>query len=229
MAKIDPHEIWVIIPAFNEARVIASVVGPLVQRGYKVLVVDDGSSDETYHVSSLAGACVLRQVVNIGQGASLQTGITFALRAGAQFICTYDADGQHDPDDVKTLAEYLGQSNADVALGSRFLGHAENLPWSKWLVLRAAVFFTGMHTGLHLTDTHNGLRLMTAEAARTIRLKQPRMAHASEILATIAKLHLKYVEVPVNISYTKYSNQKGQSVFDSVKILFDLLIAKRLK
>ena len=103
------------------------------------------------------------------------------------------------------------------------------LPLAKWLLLKIAVFFTNMHTGLTLTDTHNGLRLLTAGAARAIRLRQPRMAHASELLAMISKCHLKYVEVPVKIFYTKYSKKKGQSVFDSVKILFDLLIAGRLK
>lgn len=229
MPKIEPHEIWIVIPAYNEAHVIASVLYPLVERKYKTVVVDDGSSDGTSDLSRMSGTYVLRQVLNTGQGAALQTGITFALREGAQFICTYDADGQHDPDDVAKLAEYLGETNADIALGSRFLGIAENLPWTKRLLLKAAVVFTGMHTGLKLTDTHNGMRLMTAEAARVIRLQQPRMAHASEILSAISKYHLKYVEVPVRISYTAYSSGKGQSVFDSVKILFDLLIARRLK
>jgi polyprenyl-phospho-N-acetylgalactosaminyl synthase len=229
MAPIAPADIWIVIPAYNESQVIASVLQPLLVANYRVVVVDDGSSDDTAQASRATGAYVLRHATNLGQGAGLQTGITFALLQGAKFICTYDADGQHNSEDIQRLANYLTDANADIALGSRFLGGTENLPFIKLLVLKAAVFFTGIHSGLKLTDTHNGLRLMTAKAARAIRLQQPRMAHASEILATISERGLKYVEVPVKITYTKYSRQKGQSVFDSAKIVFDLLIARRLR
>lgn len=229
MIGIDPGEIWIVIPAYNEARVIASVLEPLLGRKYRVVLVDDGSSDETPAISHMAGACVLRHALNVGQGAALQTGINFALREGAKFICTYDADGQHSPEDVQALAQCLCDANVDVALGSRFLGCTENLPFAKRLLLRVAVFFTQIHSGLKLTDTHNGLRLMTEKAARAIRMQQPRMAHASEILASISRCRLTYVEVPVKVSYTKYSIDKGQSAFGSLRILFDLLIARRLK
>src|SRR5208283_143997 len=229
MVQIELSDIWIIIPAYNEAAVIASVLEPLISRKYHVVVVDDGSTDDTSKISRRAGVYVLRHAVNVGQGAALQTGIIFALGEGAKFICTYDADGQHSPDDIPVLAQHLCDANADVALGSRFLGSTENLPLVKRLVLKTAVLFTGMHTRLKLTDTHNGLRLMTANAARAIRLQQPRMAHASEILASISQHQLAYIEVPVRVFYTKYSKQKGQSVFDSLKFLFDLLIARRLK
>jgi glycosyltransferase involved in cell wall biosynthesis len=229
MAPIAPGDIWVVIPAYNESEVIASVLEPLLTENYRVVVVDDGSTDSTFQSSRTTGAYVLRHATNLGQGAALQTGISFALLEGANFICTYDADGQHNPDDIRRLAQYLADANADVALGSRFLGGTENLPFIKRLVLKAAIVFTGIHSGLKLTDTHNGLRLMTEKAARSIRLRQPRMAHASEVLVKISERGLKYVEVPVKITYTEYSRQKGQSVLDSAKIVFDLLIARRLR
>jgi len=91
------------------------------------------------------------------------------------------------------------------------------------LILRAATVFTRLTTGLRLTDSHNGLRALTRQGAAAIRLRQNRMAHASEILAEIARSRLPYVEVPVSIEYTAYSLAKGQRLSDSVLILLDLL------
>ncbi len=226
---MEPGEIYVVIPAFNEAGAIAAVLDPLIREGFRVVVVDDGSMDSTAEISARSGAAVVHHALNCGQGAALQTGITFALRHGARYICTYDADGQHSPGDIRALASGLEAASADVALGSRFLGRAERITrWRRWL-LKAAIVFTRAHSGLQLTDTHNGLRLLTGRAARRIHLLQPRMAHASEILVQIARLGLRYVEVPVTITYSAYSTRKGQSAFGSIRILFDLLIARALK
>ncbi len=226
---METADIHVVIPAFNEAGAIVTVLAPLVREGFPVVVVDDGSRDATAELAAAAGAAVVRHALNCGQGAALQTGITYALRHGARYLCTYDADGQHSPEDIRALARGLEASQADVALGSRFLGRAERItPWRRWL-LKAAIVFTRTHSGLKLTDTHNGLRLLTAGAARRIHLLQPRMAHASEILVQIARLGLRYVEVPVTITYSAYSTRKGQSAFGSIRILFDLLIARALK
>jgi hypothetical protein len=127
------------------------------------------------------------------------------------------------------LAEALCRNDADVALGSRFLGRTGKIAFWRRGLLKSAILFTRMHLGLKLTDTHNGLWLLTADAARRIRLAQPRMAHASEILARVARLKLKYVEVPVTITYSEYSARKGQSALDSIRIVFDLLISRALK
>jgi glycosyltransferase involved in cell wall biosynthesis len=229
---------WVVIAAFNEARVIADVVAGVARRGYQVVVVDDGSSDETGKraapwarsrskngVASLA--YVVRHPVNLGQGAALQTGMDFALQQGAQIIVTFDADGQHRAADIERLVAALRESPADFALGSRFLGDAIAISISRRLLLRAATLFTQLTTGLRLTDTHNGLRAMTRRGAQRIRLRQNRMAHASEILAQIAASRLRYVEVPVRIEYTAYSVGKGQRLGDALTILLDLF-ARRL-
>ena len=117
--------------------------------------------------------------------------------------------------------------DADFALGSRFLGHAINLPRSRRLLLKAATWFTRSTTGLRITDAHNGLRAMTRRGASRIRLRQNRMAHASELLHQIATSGLGYVEVPVTIHYSAYSLAKGQSLFDALLIVLDLF-ARRL-
>ena len=218
--------IWVVIAAYNEASVIARVVGDVARRGYHVVVVDDGSADGTGDQASAATA-VVRHPVNLGQGAALQTGIDYALQRGADVIVTFDADGQHRAADIESLVAALREARADFALGSRFLGHAVALSTPRRLLLRAATVFTQLTTGLRLSDTHNGLRAMTRRGAEKIRLRQNRMAHASEILAQIAASELPYVEVPVRIEYTAYSLAKGQRLGDALAILLDLF-ARRL-
>jgi polyprenyl-phospho-N-acetylgalactosaminyl synthase len=216
--------VWVVIPAYNEAKTIAGVVSSLRRRGYRhVCVVSDGSADTTPVLALRAGADVLEHVVNLGQGAALATGIEYALARGAQYVCTFDADGQHSPDSIDDLREALERSHADVALGSRFLGTQCAVPFSRRILLRAALAFTHAHARVAVTDTHNGLRLFTRRAADAIKIEQPQMAHASEILQKLGASKLTFVEVPVEIAYTEYSKKKGQSGFDSVKIILDLL------
>jgi glycosyltransferase involved in cell wall biosynthesis len=220
---------WVVIPAFNEGQVIAEVVGPVVRHYPHTVVVDDASSDETAAIASRYGALVLRHPVNLGQGAALQTGITFVLSKGAEYIVTFDADGQHQIEDVDRMLTALIGSGAEVALGNRFCGQLIGITWFRRIVLEAAALFTMLTTGLKLSDTHNGLRVFTRRAATKLHIRQNRMAHASEILNQISQHDLPYIEVPVTIKYTAYSLSKGQRVGDAMNILADLFIGRFVK
>jgi polyprenyl-phospho-N-acetylgalactosaminyl synthase len=217
--------LWVVVPAYEEARAIGSVLTALAPWMPRVVVVDDGSQDDTSGVARRAGAIVLRHAINVGQGAALQTGIDYALARGATHICTFDADGQHDPVTIHAMLAALEDSGADVALASRFLGEAVNMPPVRRLALKGAVLYTRWQTRREFSDAHNGLRMFTAYAATACRISQPGMAHASEILASIARRNLRYVEVPTVVTYSEYSLAKGQRLTNSVKILFDLLYA----
>lgn len=222
MRPAPGKRIWVVIAAYNEAGVIARVVAEVRRRGYIVLLIDDGSTDATAATAEKVGAVVIRHPVNLGQGAALQTGIEFALHEGAEVIVTFDADGQHRVADIDVLIDALAKHTADFALGSRVLGAAVNLPPARRFLLKAATWFTRMTSGLSVTDTHNGLRAMTQRGARAIRLRQNRMAHASEFLNQVSDSRLKYIEVPVTIEYTAYSLAKGQKLGNSLSILVDL-------
>jgi glycosyltransferase involved in cell wall biosynthesis len=218
---------WVVIAAHNEARAIGRVAAELAPLPYRVVVVDDGSTDATAELAARAGAEVLRHPINLGQGAALQTGIDYALLRGASHLVTFDADGQHRAEDIAALLGALSANDADFALGSRFRGAVVDLPPLRRLMLRAATLFTRATTGLDVSDAHNGLRAMTRRGAARIRLRQNRMAHASEILHQIAASGLRYVEVPVTIQYSRYSLAKGQRASEFVVILLDLF-ARRL-
>src|SRR5262245_38813684 len=149
--------VWVIVPAYDEARVIAGVIAELTRDGYRVVVVDDGSSDTTREIAAESGAIVLAHPINLGQGAALQTGIEFALSRGAEFLVTFDADGQHRATDIGTLLAALQTRGADFALGSRFLGGVVNMPPARRFLLRAATMLTRLATRLVLTDDRDGL------------------------------------------------------------------------
>jgi glycosyltransferase involved in cell wall biosynthesis len=219
---IDAPSVWVVIAAFDEAPMVGEVVAGLRERGWRCVVVDDGSADGTGEAAARAGASVVRHPVNLGQGAALQTGIDFALERGADCVVTFDADGQHDPDDLPAILAPVLTGHADVALGSRFLGQAEGIDVPRRLLLRAAIVFTTLTTGVRLTDAHNGLRALSAAACRRLRIIQNRMAHASELVAQISHHGLRFVEVPVCIRYTDYARRKGQGSWGVVRIVLDL-------
>jgi glycosyltransferase involved in cell wall biosynthesis len=216
-------DLWVVIPAFNEASTIADVVSNVRSACPNVVVVDDASADKTRALALATGARVVRHPVNLGQGAALQTGIRCALGQGASYIATFDADGQHRTSDVLTMLALLKQEQADVVLGSRFLGRAVDMPLSRRWLLRTAVAVSRLTTGSKLTDAHNGLRVMTAEAASRLRIKHNRMAHASEIIGQIRELRLRVLEAPVTIQYTPYSLAKGQRAYQVLDIIKDLV------
>jgi len=215
----DRSVTWVVIAAFNEAKVIREVVAGVVAGGWSVVVVDDGSRDDTAAQARVPGAIVLKHRINLGQGAALQTGIDYALRRGAEAIVTFDADGQHDPADIPLLLEAL--ATADIALGSRFLGRVEGASQRRMAMLRTATKVSNGLSGMSLTDAHCGLRAFRAEAAPALRITQDRMAHASELLRKIKTSGLRVVEVPVTIKYTEHSKSKGQGGIQAVRILFD--------
>lgn len=218
--------VWVVIPAYNEAPVIAGVVEAVRARVGNVVVVDDCSGDGTREAAFSGGAVVLRHPINLGQGAALQTGIRYALSRGAELIVTFDADGQHRPEDIAVLLDTQRRTGADVVIGSRFLGATENLPRSRRAILKLATVFTRVTSGLKVTDAHNGLRLLTRSAAQRIEIRQNRMAHASEIIGQIRWLGLSVAEAPVTIVYTEYSLRKGQRLGNALNILVELFIAR---
>ena len=221
--------VWIVVPAYNEAARIGRTVEGLVQHFSNVIVVDDGSRDNTYEKIEKLPVWALRHPINLGQGAALQTGIDFALQQGAQIIITFDADGQHDVQDLQRLIEPLESRRADVALGSRFLGKTVNMPRSRWLILKLGVLFTRVCSRIQVTDTHNGLRAFSRKAATQIRITQNRMAHASEILDQIRIHNLRFEEVPVTIHYTDVVLEKGQQNSAAVKVAAQFLLGRMVR
>ncbi len=221
-----PASVWVVVPAYNESTRLAGTLDDLQRIDATVVVIDDGSSDDTADVALRHDVWLVQHPVNCGQGASLQTGIDFALSKGAEYIVTFDADGQHRAEDIPPLLAALAEHNAEVALGSRFLDTRSNVPRARRWLLKAAVLFTRVVSQVRVTDAHNGLRAFTRNAAEQIRLTQFGMAHASEILDQIRARDLTFVEVPVCIRYTQQTLDKGQSSWNALRIVGQLLLGR---
>lgn len=222
-----PSDLWIVVPAYNEGNRIANTLRPLLDHGYRnVVVVDDGSRDNTREAALGTGAWVARHVINCGQGAALQTGIDFALQRGAKFIVTFDADGQHNFEEIPSVVAPVVNGEADITLGSRFLGKTIDMPKMRKWVLKAGIVFTRVVSRIRVTDVHNGFRAFSRSAAERIRITQNRMAHASEILDQIRMAGLRFKEVPVTVRYSAETMAKGQSSWNAVRIAVQLLLGR---
>lgn len=218
----------VIIPAYNETSRIQAVIRDVLAYVPRVVVVDDCSCDDTGDRAREAGAIVLKHLINRGQGAALQTATDYALhQLGAEVIVHFDADGQMQASDINRLVAPIVRGEADIVLGSRFLGtRAENMPLFRRIMLRAGVLFIAIVSGLKITDSQNGFRALSRTAALELRITLDRIAHASEILDLIKVRSLRYQEQPVTIRYSSETLQKSPSNWKALDIVKDLLKKK---
>ena len=223
------RETFIVMAAYNEAACIADVVCEVRRQYANVVVVDDGSTDDTFDAARRVATYTLRHLLNRGQGAALQTGIEFALRQGASYIVTFDADGQHRVEDIPAMVGPIASGDCEITLGSRFLGSTENMPASRRRTLRMAVLFTRIVNRVELTDAHNGFRAFSRRAAEQIKITLDRMAHASELIDQISATGLPFIEVPVRIRYTDYSISKGQTARGAVQIVVQYLLGRMLQ
>jgi glycosyltransferase involved in cell wall biosynthesis len=222
-------DVWIVIPAFNEAGVIGEVVADVRSVFDHVVCVDDGSSDDTGEIALRAGAHLVRHPVNLGQGAAIQTGVEYARRQpGAQVFVTFDGDGQHRVKDVVAMVDRLATNEADVVIGTRF-GRAalSKPPLLKRIVLQTAAWLSPRGRRLGLTDTNNGLRVFNRTVADGLDITMSGMSHASEFVALVDENHWRVAEEPVEVLYTDYSKAKGQPLLNGVNIIFDGFLRRR--
>ncbi|KPA10927.1 Glycosyl transferase, family 2 domain protein [Candidatus Magnetomorum sp. HK-1] len=221
--------VFIVMPAYNEETIILKQIDAIRQYGYNnIVVVDDGSTDNTWEIVQKTNVKSLCHPINCGQGAALCTGIEYSLLSGADIIVTFDADGQHDPADISSFVKELEKGQYDVILGSRFLKKNSCIDITKFrhFILKIGLFITKIFYQMNITDTHNGFRAFSRKAARHMKITEYGMAHASQILEIIKNNNLSYKELAVTIRYTDYSIKKGQQHSNAIKIL--LIMIKRL-
>lgn len=224
VSRVAIHsDVWLVVPVFNEGPIVGEVVSELLQEFPNVVCVDDGSVDESADAIGRTSAHLIRHPVNLGQGAALQTGIEFARsQAGAEWFVTFDADGQHQTEDVLRMVRRLRSEPLDIVLGTRFGGsRARSVPWPKRVVLRTATAASRRSRRMQLTDIHNGLRAFNRRVAHELQLTTNGMGHASEFVELIDLMGWRVAEEQVTILYTDYSKAKGQSLLNGVNIIFD--------
>lgn len=222
---IDREKVCVIVPFFNEEQVIDNVISELIRENYKVLAVDDGSSDSSYEKIKNLECTIIRHPQNFGQGAALQTGMSFAkLNPSLHFFVTFDSDGQHQVANIESVLTPVIKDEADIVFGTRFQDNLTKFTFLKRIILKLAVKYTQLSTGVALTDTHNGFRAFNRVSIEKIELNFPGMTHASEFVGKAGESNLRIKEMPVHVLYTKYSKRKGQSLWNAINILTDLFL-----
>lgn len=219
-------KLFCVIPAWNEAKNIGEVVSRVKPQVTEVVVVDDGSADNTADIALAAGATVLRHPINRGQGAALRTGTQYALEQKADVIVHFDADGQFVASEIPEAAAPVISSDVEAVFGSRFLDKEHNLPpLKKRLILPLARLFNLVFLGVKFNDPQNGFRVLSAKAARQLDWQQDKMAHCSEILWLTRLSKIKYREVGVTVRY----NEFGQRMSGGWRIIGDLFLGRFLK
>ncbi|KKQ72094.1 MAG: family 2 glycosyl transferase [Candidatus Peregrinibacteria bacterium GW2011_GWC2_39_14] len=220
---------FIVIPAYNEAKIVSCAVHDLKIHGYRdIVVVDDGSSDKTFEEAERAGAVAIKHVINCGVGAATQTGIDFALKNGADAIVTFDADCQHSADDIEGLIEPILKRKYDVVIGSRFL-NKQKIPFSRRVFNKIGNFLTYLISGIYSTDSQSGIKVFSREAAKKIRITANRFEYCSEIFREIKETRLSFIEVPVKVSYTAYTKLKGQNFAHGLETGFKLIVRSLMR
>lgn len=226
-------KLCIIVPAYNEAPVIAQVLESLPTKLapftlIETIVIDDGSDDGTGRIARDSGFMVLRHSINRGLGGALGTGFEAAFRRKADVIITFDADGQHRPEDIENLVKPILNKTADVVIGSRMLDR-EGMPKIRIVLNWFANLLTYSFFRIKVTDSQSGLRALSSDAAGKISIRTNRMEVSSEFLAEVARNKLKLTEVPIPAIYTEYSLQKGQKNINGLYILFKLILRKLMR
>ncbi|WP_292459943.1 glycosyltransferase family 2 protein [Methanothermococcus sp.] len=226
---MDKNDIYVVVPAYNEEGMIGNTLKKLKDEGYKnIIVVDDGSRDNTYNIAKEEGVIVCKHIINRGLGGALGTGLKCALEYNPKVIITFDADGQHDPKDIEKVAKPILDENYDVVIGSRLMDEKEvkNMPKIKRIGNWGLNFLTYLMGGHFITDSQSGLRAFSYNAAKIImnQLKSNKYEVSSEFVVLIKRNNLKFKEIPIKTIYTDYSMARGTNVITGFKILLKLII-----
>ena len=218
----------IVIPAYNEEKTIAKVIHNVRKYWQNIIVIDDGSSDSTFDLASGLGVHVYRHIINRGLGGALGTGIVAALRHEADIIVTFDADGQHQAEDITRLIKPIEEGQADVVIGTR-TSDKKGMPMTRQLANTMGNLVTRILFGLWVSDSQSGLRAFSARAAEKMQIRANRMEVSSEIIQEIKKHDLRLKEIPIKSIYTEYSLSKGQGFMTGLKTLMKLVLMRLLK
>jgi len=222
------HSVCLIIPAYNEAAVIAEVIKNLNKAFsktkfiYEIVVIDDGSKDDTAKISKTAGAHVIQHILNVGSGGATATGLSYAQQSGYTIAATLDADGQHNVKDVIKGIELMNEGAADLLIGSRLID-SEGMSRIKVVGNRGLSMITFLTFGVKVTDSQSGLRIFSKKALENLKWKTAGYEFCSEMLWRAKQQGLSIKEFPIQAIYTEYSQSKGQNNWNAINIVRSLI------
>lgn len=220
------RNIWIIIPAYNEENIIGDVLKELITLGLKLVIVNDGSTDRTYEIARAIlednpeSGYLYYHPINRGLGATLKTGIEACLEKKADIMVTFDADGQHNPDDILPVCQPIINGQADVVIGVR---EFNDMPGVKKVSNQLMNLITWIFYGAHVKDSQSGLRAFNRKAAIALDIESREYGISSEIIREIKRKELNMEEVPIETIYTDYAMAKGTNLKVGIKILLRMI------
>ncbi|MBT4835362.1 glycosyltransferase family 2 protein [Candidatus Woesearchaeota archaeon] len=221
-------KILIILPAYNEGKIITKVINQIKKVGFQdILIIDDGSTDETVKSAKKAGARVLGHIINRGAGAATSTGLTYAKINNYDYAIFMDSDGQHNPKDIKKLLNYADKY--DVVIGSRMIGNLENMPIQRRIANFIGSLITKLFFGLFVRDSQSGFKIFNKNAIRKINVTFDRYEFCSEIIGEIHNKKLSFKEVPIEVIYSTHSLEKkhsGQSIKNGIKMIIKFILRR---
>jgi len=218
-------KIYIVIPVYNEEKRAPQVLHDLSKTKYPIVVVDDGSTDNSKSKIldlKLKNLILLEHKINLGKGSSLKTGCDFAFSHGADAVIMMDSDGQHIVSDLDEFVEKIKSNKYDLILGSRNL--SMGVPLDRYMGNKVASVVVALLYGIYVSDLICGFRAITKKAYNKIKWESQGYGVEVETVIKIKKLGLKYCEVPVQTVY--YDNFKGVSILDAFGILGNLILWK---
>lgn len=217
-------QICVLIPAFNAEDSIGEIIKGCRNYLGEVIVVDDGSFDNTSLVSQNEGAFVIKHDRNMGKGMALRAGFAYALSEGYDGVITIDADGQHNPSDIPVFIKRFSEDKPDIIIGSR-MGQKEKIPKYRYYTNLVGIFFISKATGQVLDDSQSGFRLYRRGVIEEINLNTSGFEMETEILIKAGRKGCRIVSIPVDVSY-KDGKSNYRPVIDTYRI--SILVLKSI-
>ena len=220
---ISLDSIYAVLPAKNESTRIEPVLVALQMQGIKnIIVVNDGSDDNTRDiVNKYRRIVLLDHIINLGPGAATFTGIKYAVKQGAKYVVTLDADSQHNPENVSGLIDYLNENKLDLVIGSRFLQH-NDIPISRLFYNFVGNLISFLVTGVYLTDSQSGMKVMSQKFASQLDISFDGFEFCIEIIKQARIHNAKIGETPIDVKYTKDTMSKGQNFQTGLGMLLKL-------
>ncbi len=221
---MNTENVYIVIPAKDEGTRVGAVITKILEEGFQnIIVVNDGSTDNTKEVATTLGATVLNHRICMGAGAATQTGMDYAIRCGAKIVVTIDGDNQHCPTDIKSLIKTMRKEQVDVVIGSRFLNKENSVPKVRVLFNKIGNVFTGILTGLFVTDSQSGFKAMHTRFVEKTKINLNGYEFCTEIIHLIKLNRASFAEVPIKVTYTKDTREKGQNLLNGIKMVGNLI------
>ncbi len=214
-------KILCVSPAYNEEKTVSKVVKGALKYTDGVIVVDDGSTDNTYKAARKSGATVIRHHKNLGKGVALKTGFESALGMGADIVVVLDADAQHNPVEISKLLKAIKREDSDIVVGSRFLGDIKGMPRIRILSNTLTTMILRLFFGLPITDSQSGFRAYKRRVLEKIEFSAPRFSAETEMLVDANRKGFKISEIKIQTVYGE-EKSKMRNFEDTMRWLWDI-------